>query len=283
MSVKQKWGNVWPGPKSFHPSSVPLPLRQGYLEDKDRIKRPKPDKFANAELMKIPNFLHLTPPAIKQQCEAIKKFCTPWPAGLETDEKCDKHFPIEFISSDYVQGLPTIRNPLSRIVSLRVSAKLPILKGLRKKSFVLHFYNLQFKLSALPLDEHARDKFLRLVGDRYNTETDIVTITADRCPVRKQNFEYAQYLITALFHESFIVEPWESLKVEADMEYYDWQNNKSKATVEEILRWGQPKDAPIKSTDDFARSVEHLFNEGENEQNLQEYKEEVLKLLGLKN
>lgn len=120
MSVRQKWGNVWPGPKTFHPSSVPLPLRQGYLEPQDN-KRPAPDKFANAELMKIPNFLHLTPPAIKQQCEAIKKYCTQWPAGLETDEKCEKHFPIEFISSDYCHGLPTIRNPLSRIITLRVS------------------------------------------------------------------------------------------------------------------------------------------------------------------
>lgn len=119
MSVTQNWGDVWPGPKTFHPSSVPLPLRQGYREPQDH--NPTPDKFANAELMKIPNFLHLTPPAVQRQCEALKKFCTPWPAALDTDEKCDKHFPIEFISSDYCQGLPTIRNPLSRIITLRVS------------------------------------------------------------------------------------------------------------------------------------------------------------------
>jgi small subunit ribosomal protein S35 len=31
-----------------------------------------PGKFANAELMKIPNFLHLTPPAIERQCQALK-------------------------------------------------------------------------------------------------------------------------------------------------------------------------------------------------------------------
>lgn len=135
----------------------------------------------------------------------------------------------------------------------------------------------------MPLDTHARDKFLRLVDNRYDPDTDIVTITVDRCPVRKQNFEYAQYLMTALFHESFIVEPWESLKVEADMEYYDWQKNKSRETTEAILRWGKKNDEPIKSTDGFAKSVEKVFNEGENDQNLQEYKEEVLKLLELKN
>lgn len=136
----------------------------------------------------------------------------------------------------------------------------------------------QFKLASLKLDEHARDKFLRLVDNRYNPDTDIVTITVDRCPVRKQNFEYAQYLLTALFHESYITEPWESLKVEADMEYYDWQKNKSRETTEAILRWGKSSSESIKSTDAFAKSVEQIFNEGENEPNLQEYKEEVLKL-----
>lgn len=119
MSVTQDWGNVWTGPRSFHPSTVPLPLRQGYREPQEQ--KPTPDKFANTELMKIPNFLHLTPPVVERQCEALKKFCTPWPAGLETEEKCDKHFPIEYITSDYCQGLPTIRNPLARIITLRVS------------------------------------------------------------------------------------------------------------------------------------------------------------------
>lgn len=31
-----------------------------------------PDKYGNLELMKIPNFLHLTPPHIKKQCAALK-------------------------------------------------------------------------------------------------------------------------------------------------------------------------------------------------------------------
>lgn len=29
-------------------------------------------KYGNAELVKIPNFLHLTPPHIKTHCQAIK-------------------------------------------------------------------------------------------------------------------------------------------------------------------------------------------------------------------
>lgn len=136
----------------------------------------------------------------------------------------------------------------------------------------------------MPFDAHAKDKFLRLVEKRYDIKTDIVTITVDRCPTRKQNFEYAQYLVAALFHESFIAEPWESTKVEADMEYYDWNTNPSKESLEEILRWGKSKDEPIAaSTDAFGKSVETIFNEGENEASLQNYKEETMKVLGLRN
>lgn len=170
MAVDQDWGAVWTGPRSFHPATVPLPLRQGYVKP---TKAP-PGKFANAELMKIPNFLHLTPPVISKQCEALKKFCTPWPKGLETEEKQEKHFPVRVISSDYVHGLPTIRNPLSRIITIK------------------------FNLDRLNLDEHAKDKFLRLVGERYNAETGELTIVTDRCPLKKQNYDYAIYLLTGL-------------------------------------------------------------------------------------
>ena len=54
------------------------------------------------------------------------------------------------------------------------------------------------------MDAHARDKLLRLVGDRYNPETDVLTIVTDRCPLRQQNHDYAHYLLTALFHESWV-------------------------------------------------------------------------------
>lgn len=176
MPVDQDWGSVWPAQRSFHPASVPLPVRQGYPLPNEA----PPHKYANAELMKIPNFLHLTPPVITKQCEALKQFCTPWPEGLETDEKCEKAFPVEIITSDYCYSSPTIREPLARIVTFRL------------------------KLSTLTLDTHAKDKLLRLVGKRYDPETDLLTITSDRCPTRKQNLEYCEYLLTALFHESWV-------------------------------------------------------------------------------
>lgn len=168
MAIDQDWGAVWPAPRTFHPATVPLPLRQGYTK---KNKAP-PGKFANAELMKIPNFLHLTPPVIAKQCEALKKFCTPWPKGLETTENQEQHYPVQYMSSDYVHGSPSIRNPFSRIVTIKL------------------------KLKELNLDQHAQDKFLRLVGERYNSDTDELTIVTDRCPLRKQNYDYAIYLLT---------------------------------------------------------------------------------------
>lgn len=113
MKEDQDWPSVWPGPRTFHPATVPIPIRQG----RNKLGA-SPNKYGNAELMKIPNFLHLTPPAIKRHCEALKQFCTQWPKGLETDEKCQKYFPVEVITSDYCHSSPTIRDPLARIVSI---------------------------------------------------------------------------------------------------------------------------------------------------------------------
>lgn len=42
--------------------------------------------------------------------------------------------------------------------------------------------------------------------------TDSVTLTADACPHRKQNVDYAEYLMTALFMESCKREPWEDAR-----------------------------------------------------------------------
>jgi hypothetical protein len=58
MPTDQDLPLVWPVARSFHPGSVPLPLHQERLV----LVATPPSKFANAELMKIPNFLHLTCP-----------------------------------------------------------------------------------------------------------------------------------------------------------------------------------------------------------------------------
>ncbi|XP_045526879.1 28S ribosomal protein S35, mitochondrial [Pieris brassicae] len=266
MSTDQNWGNVWPGPRSFHPSTVPLPIRQGFVP-KGQVP---PGKKANAELMKIPNFLHLTPPVIKTQCEAIKKFCTEWPKLLNSEEAIEKHYPVEVITSDYCHASPTIRNPLARVVTLRV------------------------KLSTLNLDKHAKDKLLRLVGDHYDEKTDLITLTADRCPMRRQNLDYVNYLLTACYHEAWTVEDWEKEKMEADMEYYDWNNNQSKKNLVNWYHQCINKDIALsedeyKSFDtsvidheeEYKLAVSSLFNDGEREETINNYDTAVRKLLGL--
>ena len=51
-----------------------------------------PKKYANAELMKLPNFLHLTPAHIKKHCAAIKREflerCVDFPFFYLSLEQC---------------------------------------------------------------------------------------------------------------------------------------------------------------------------------------------------
>nr|CAG4635575.1 EOG090X09BG [Artemia franciscana] len=197
MPIDQDWTSVWPVARSFHPASVPLPIRQGY----PKKGQASPGKFANAELMKIPNFLHLTPPAIKKHTEALKQFCTEWPSGLETDAEMNQHFPVQIMNSVYCHSGPSIRDTKARIVTLKV------------------------KLTSLPLDGHSKDKLLRLVGACYDKKTDELVLVADRCPTRKQNRNYLEYLLSVLMIESSKTEPWESEKENMDMEKYIWRQN----------------------------------------------------------
>ncbi|XP_015269812.1 PREDICTED: 28S ribosomal protein S35, mitochondrial [Gekko japonicus] len=263
MEVDQDWTSVYPAAAAFKPSSVPLPIRMGYP-----VKRGVPPaKEGNLELIKIPNFLHLTPVAIRKHCAALKDFCTEWPAALDNDEKCTQHFPIETETTDYVSAGPSVRNPKARVVTLRV------------------------KLSSLNLDDHAKKKFIKLVGERYCKGTDILTITTDRCPLRRQNYDHGLYLLTVLFHESWKTEPWEKEKTEADMEEYIWENSASeKSALDTLLRIRAAETTEETSREallaseivqDYKKSMVALRNEGDMEKNLSEYKESVKRLLNL--
>lgn len=72
MSVDQDWNSVWPTSSMFKQCTVPFAVRQGYVKNSVENDGLPPEKYGNTELMKIPNFLHLTPPQIKKHCEAIK-------------------------------------------------------------------------------------------------------------------------------------------------------------------------------------------------------------------
>jgi len=235
MKPDQDWPSVWPGPRTFHPASVPLPVRQGFAHLKGQAT---PGKYANIELMKIPNFLHLTPPAIKRHCDAIKKFCTAWPKELDDVDVLEAHYPVTELSSDYLNASSSIRDFRARVTTI------------------------QFKLSTLFLDYTSRDKFLRLIGpEKYDEETDLVTITADRCPYRKQNSDYCDYLLKALYYESRNREPWESEQLDFDQIEYEIKNEE----------------------DDVEKKLAVLLNEGENSKTLDDYKTSMLQKLNLKN
>ena len=191
-----------------------------------------PSKHANAELMKVPNFLHLSPPVVSQHCAALAKFCTAWPQGLDTEEEVEEHFPISLTYSDYLNSSSSVRDRRSRIVQIRINIK------------------------SLPLDEHARDKLIRLVGRRYNEETGEIKLVSDRCPYRGQNEDYCKYLLTALLHESWRVEDWEAKEV-ADMEQF------------------------LEEETGEREALQSLLNQGESEVTVARYREEVRRMLGL--
>merc|ERR1719369_1529782 len=235
MKPDQDWNSVWPAARSFHPAVVPLPVRQGAVKTKKH--QVVPSKYANAELMKTPNFLHLTPPVIKKHCAALKQFCTPFPAALDSDEKIDKHFPVKVLTSNYLNSSSSIRDRRSRVVVYK------------------------FVLSSLHLDYHARDKIIRLLGDRYDLDSDTVTLTVDRCPYRGQNLDYAKYLVTALFFESWRVDAWE---VKDHMDHEEYTASKD-----------------LIPDDDYRNILQDIVNKGEDEESLRKYKEAARKLLNL--
>lgn len=55
------------------------------------------------------------------------------------------------------------------------------------------------------------------------------------------------------------VEPWEDLKTEADMEYYEWENNASKKSIEALF--GKCAEE-IPNIDQYSTAVSNLMNEG---------------------
>jgi small subunit ribosomal protein S35 len=134
-------------------------------------KRPPFKTQGNLELLKIPNFLHLTPEHIRRHCEAIKRefleifqvirvyleFFTTFPEELKKDKSLiHKHLPVKISYSDFVHQGTSIRDMRARVITIRL------------------------KVSNLELDEHAKDKLRRLAGDRYDDKSDMLTIVTDR-------------------------------------------------------------------------------------------------------
>ncbi|XP_028397275.1 28S ribosomal protein S35, mitochondrial-like [Dendronephthya gigantea] len=176
---KVDWPSFYSTASSYNSWLVPLPLRMGRSRHNKVGGLPNRD-MGNVELLKIPNFFHLTPPAIERHCKALKDLCTAWPK-----KKQETHRPVRIITNNYLFAGPSLRHPKSHVVQLKIYLK------------------------DLTLDDHARKKLIELAAHRYNVENDELTIIADRCPTRKQNRDYALYLLNVLYHESWKTEPWE--------------------------------------------------------------------------
>ena len=87
-----------------------------------------------------------------------------------------------------------------------------------------------------------------------------MTLTADRCPYRGQNLDYARYLLTAIYFESCRTEDWE-VKEELDHEQFEL--------------------SPDQKGDEYSVRLHAVLNQGEDEDSLRLYKEAARKRLNL--
>ncbi|CAD5225081.1 unnamed protein product [Bursaphelenchus okinawaensis] len=229
MKFDQDWVSVWPAAQSFRSSVVPLPVRMGYCKMKNgRAIRPPFKSEGNLELVKIPNFLHLTPQHIQRHCEVLKQFCTEFPRELKDNESLvHQYYPITRQYSDYVHQGTSLRDIRARVIKIEI------------------------KLGDLNLSDRAKEKFRRLVGMRYNEDTDMFTLVTDRCFTRQQNQDYAEYLLTVLVNEAQKVEDWEKLKDRVDNLKVDFKGSKTEEKVFDILSLLKKDENPPSSAKAF--------------------------------
>lgn len=226
------WSDYYPTVAPFDPYTLPFPLRMG----KQLKLCLQPDKFVNLELMKVQNFLHATPPTVKKQCQALKGFCTKFPEGLDTDEKCEEEFPVDVHTVDYIAAAKNPRDSRSRVVTKKI------------------------RLCNLVLDSHARSKLIQIVGKkRYDQLTDILTLESNRCPLRKQNMDYVDYLLTALYFESWKIEKWENADTASNSgsgELFWWAESKSYDSLKRIIQAKRQLSANYSENDDVQQYSE---------------------------
>lgn len=196
---------------------------------------------------------------------------------MEDESLADSEFPLRISYNTYVHQGVNIRDNRSRVITMQV------------------------KLSALSLSPRAREKFIRLATNRYDEKTDMVTVITDRCHTRKQNLDYAFYLLTAIFHEANKVEPWEVLKERADSLKVEFEGSETQKKLISMLKHvvsHDKLDSPVKAsataaaTDDqlssdpnvkqFAELWNKYLNTEETPELTREYAKTIKALLGIK-
>jgi small subunit ribosomal protein S35 len=94
------------------------------------------------------------------------EFCSKFPEKLKEIECQQKFFPLEFRYSDFIHQGTNIRDMRARQVCMGI------------------------RLDALKLDKHANLKLRQLVGDRYNKDTNVLTIISDRLIYSQDIFKF---------------------------------------------------------------------------------------------
>ncbi|OQR73648.1 28S ribosomal protein S35 [Tropilaelaps mercedesae] len=88
------------------------------------------------------------------------------------------------------------------------------------------------------------------------------------------------YVLTALFHESWVTEPWELTEMQdSDLPEFTFKESRSEKYINDYI--ARAKDASKELLPDYAESLTKLKNEGENSYNLDAYKVAVCKLMKL--
>jgi len=186
---KKDWPSAHPTPQSYNQNIIPLPIRMG-RHWINRIDPLPAEADGNIELLKIPNFFHLTPPAIERHCEALKPYTTPFPKDV-----IDR--PIRITTINYLYDGPSVRHPNSRKIKFQVYVK-------------------DLQLTAVE-----ETKLKRLLGKRYNPQNDELTLISQLCTTRAHNKEYGYYLLASLLQEARTVHDWEEKVSEYQDEVVD--------------------------------------------------------------
>lgn len=125
-----------------------------------------------------------------------------------------------------------------------------------------------------------------------------------RCPYRRQNEDYANYLLTTLFYESKVIiiifinilrililksiwykknfEEWEKEINEDDRVQFIWEETKSKTNIEELSKRSIQPLQP-EALKNYGERLEKVFDQGESQANLDGYKAAVMNILKVKN
>ncbi|KAI1727007.1 mitochondrial ribosomal subunit protein [Ditylenchus destructor] len=282
MTLDQHWTEIWPTAATFKHSVVPLPIRMGFRRHPQRKAPPAAE--ANLELMKIPNFLHLTPPHIAQHCNAIKRFCTPFPeelASIHDDQdppvRMDKNqrSRLKEMREKGIEMNSIIRNYLP----LSVQYSDFVHQGTSLKDVRSRVVTISLNIEALKLDEHATDKLRRIAAKYMSHDENVITIVCERCPTRKQNRDYADYLLTALFFESQRFELWER-RSRKDERRNHFKGSGAEKNLEQRFKAAAPP--PAEQMDAFIKKWDEYRNNKETPESTRKYEEAVRDLLGIK-